>query len=101
MPGEHRDEGDSVAGPLSGLKVVELAGIGPGPFAAMLLADLGADVVRVDRPGGGGLFPAEEDLLNRGRRSIAVDLKNPRGAEVVLRLVERADVLIEGFRPGV
>jgi alpha-methylacyl-CoA racemase len=91
----------SRGGPLAGLKVVELAGIGPGPFAAMLLADLGAEVVRVDRPGGGGLIPAEMDVLARGRRSIAVDLKNPSGAEAVLRLAERADVLIEGFRPGV
>jgi alpha-methylacyl-CoA racemase len=89
-------------GPLAGLRVVELAGIGPAPFCAMLLADLGADVVRVDRPGGttvpgvGG-----RDLLNRGKRSVTVDLKNPRGPEVVLRLAERADVLIEGYRPGV
>lgn len=102
MTAQHSAEpAPSRGGPLAGLKVVELAGLGPGPFAAMLLADLGADVVRVDRPGGGGLIPAELDVLNRGRRSIAVDLKNPRGAEVVLRLVERADVLIEGFRPGV
>ncbi|GAA0951623.1 CaiB/BaiF CoA-transferase family protein [Virgisporangium aurantiacum] len=90
-------------GPLSGLRVVELAGIGPGPFAAMHLADLGADVVRVDRPG--PVSPITGDprlnLLNRGKRSVAVDLKHPRGAEVVLALAERADVLIEGFRPGV
>ena len=90
-------------GPLTGLKIVEFAGIGPGPFAAMLLADLGADVVRVDRAGGGvRLFgDTRLDLLNRGKRSIAVDLKHPRGPEVVLALVERAQVLIEGFRPGV
>jgi alpha-methylacyl-CoA racemase len=88
-------------GPLQGLKVVEVAGIGPGPFAAMLLADLGADVIRVDRPGGGGLSLGDRDVLNRGRRSVAVDLKNPGGAEVVLRLAEQADVLIEGYRPGV
>jgi alpha-methylacyl-CoA racemase len=90
-------------GPLSGLRVVELAGIGPGPFAAMHLADLGADVVRVDRPG--PVSPITGDarlnLLNRGKRSVAVDLKHPRGAEVVLALAERADVLIEGWRPGV
>ncbi|NUP45870.1 MAG: CoA transferase [Catenulispora sp.] len=90
-----------MAGPLQGLKVVEIAGIGPGPFAAMLLADLGAEVLRVDRPGGGGLSLGERDVLNRGRRSVAVDLKHPGGAEVVLRLVEQADVLIEGYRPGV
>jgi alpha-methylacyl-CoA racemase len=90
-----------VAGPLQGLKVVEIAGIGPGPFAAMLLADLGAEVIRVDRPGGGGLSLGARDVLNRGRRSVAVDLKHPGGAEVVLRLAEQADVLIEGYRPGV
>ncbi|MGP3689415.1 CaiB/BaiF CoA transferase family protein [Streptomyces sp. IBSNAI002] len=89
-------------GPLAGVRVVELAGIGPGPFAAMLLADLGADVVRVDRPGGGGLAvnPAY-DLTNRGKRSVLVDLKSAEGPARVLDLVERADVLIEGFRPGV
>ncbi|GAA3508175.1 CaiB/BaiF CoA-transferase family protein [Actinomadura keratinilytica] len=90
-------------GPLSGVRVVELAGIGPGPFAAMLLADLGADVVRVDRASSAarGTDPVPADFLGRGKRSIAVDLKNERGREVVLRLVERSDVLIEGFRPGV
>ncbi|MEU5974566.1 CaiB/BaiF CoA-transferase family protein [Streptomyces sp. NPDC047315] len=89
-------------GPLSGVRVVELAGIGPGPFAAMLLADLGADVVRVDRPDGSGLaIPAAYDLTNRNKRSVLVDLKADGGAERVLDLVERADVLIEGFRPGV
>ena len=89
--------------PLHGLRVVELAGIGPGPFAAMLLADLGADVVRVDRPSGATSIAGDPrlDLLNRGKRSVAVDLKHPAGAEVVLRLAERADVLIEGWRPGV
>src|SRR3954449_7207838 len=89
-------------GPLSGLKVVELAGIGPGPFAAMLLADLGADVLRIDRPGATPTFgDPGVDLLNRGRRSVAVDLKHPQGAATVLALAERADVLLEGFRPGV
>ncbi|WKD31557.1 CaiB/BaiF CoA transferase family protein [Streptomyces xanthophaeus] len=89
-------------GPLAGVRVVELAGIGPGPFAAMLLADLGADVVRVDRPGGGGLAvdPAY-DLTNRGKRSVLLDLKSADGPARVLDLVERADVLVEGFRPGV
>jgi alpha-methylacyl-CoA racemase len=88
-----------VSGPLDGVRVVEVAGIGPAPFAAMVLADLGADIVRVDRPGGSGF--ARFDVLNRGRRSVAVDLKDPDGAEVVLRLAAEADALIEGFRPGV
>src|SRR4051812_48264516 len=89
-------------GPLQGLRVVELAGIGPGPFAAMLLADLGADVVRIDRPGAVPMVGSTEtDLLARGRRSVAVDLKHPAGAATVLALADRADVLLEGFRPGV
>jgi alpha-methylacyl-CoA racemase len=91
-------------GPLSGVKVVELAGIGPGPMCAMLLADLGADVLRVDRLGDSGLgFKREPrfDLLNRGRPRVGVDLKHPQGRETVLRLVAEADALIEGFRPGV
>ncbi len=91
-------------GPLAGVKVVEIAGIGPGPFCAMVLADLGAEVIRVDRASGVPEQMPEgpaRDVLNRGRRSIAVDLKTPRGAETVLRLVESADALIEGFRPGV
>ncbi|MEU8774404.1 CaiB/BaiF CoA-transferase family protein [Streptomyces sp. NPDC048606] len=89
-------------GPLAGVRVVELAGIGPGPFAAMLLADLGADVVRVDRPGPGGLaIDPAYDVTNRHKRSVLVDLKSPEGPGLVLDLVERADVLIEGFRPGV
>ncbi|WP_322974367.1 CaiB/BaiF CoA transferase family protein [Actinacidiphila epipremni] len=89
-------------GPLAGVRVVELAGIGPGPFAAMLLADLGADVVRVDRPGGPdfGVDPAC-DLTNRNKRSVLVDLKAPQGPAAVLDLVERADILVEGYRPGV
>jgi len=87
-------------GPLRGVRVVELAGIGPGPYACMLLADLGADVLRVDRPGTGP-GPVRSDLLGRGRRSVALDLKRPEAAEVILRLVERADALVEGFRPGV
>jgi alpha-methylacyl-CoA racemase len=91
-----------MTGPLTGLRVVELAGIGPGPHAAMLLADLGADVVRVERPSGGLQIgpPEARDYLLRGRRSVAADLKQPGGRETVLRLIERADVLIEGFRPG-
>ncbi|QLJ03876.1 CoA transferase [Streptomyces sp. NEAU-sy36] len=89
-------------GPLHGVRVVELAGIGPGPFAAMLLADLGADVVRVDRPGGPGLgIDPAHDVTNRNKRSVVVDLKSPDGAARVLDLAERADVLVEGYRPGV
>ena len=89
-------------GPLTGYRVIELAGIGPGPFACMMLADMGADVLRVDRPGGGrGLEGLPANVLDRGRRSVAVDLKHPEAAEAILRLVERADALVEGFRPGV
>lgn len=89
-------------GPLTGVRVVELAGIGPGPFAAMLLADLGADVVRVDRPGGAGLgIDPASDLTNRNKRSVLLDLKSDEGQARVLDLVERADILIEGYRPGV
>jgi alpha-methylacyl-CoA racemase len=85
------------------VKVVEIAGIGPGPFCAMMLADMGADVVRVDRAQNvvGDVSRPNLDVLNRGRRSIGVDLKNPEGVETVLRLAETADALIEGFRPGV
>ncbi len=87
---------------LTGLRVIEIAGIGPAPFACMLLSDMGAEVIRVDRASGGmamGANPA--DVLNRGRKSIAIDLKNPEGVETVLKLVESADVIVEGFRPGV
>jgi alpha-methylacyl-CoA racemase len=89
-------------GPLAGVRVLEIAGIGPGPFAAMVLGDLGADVVRVDRPGGPvlGIDPAH-DVTNRNKRSVVIDLKSPRGPGLVLDLAERADVLIEGWRPGV
>ena len=89
-------------GPLVGLRVIELAGIGPGPHAAMLLADLGADVVRVERPRGGlKVGSSASDQMLRGRRSVAADLTDPVGRESVLTLVERADVLIEGMRAGV
>ncbi|WP_416971277.1 CaiB/BaiF CoA transferase family protein [Streptomyces sp. 4F14] len=89
-------------GPLAGVRVVELAGIGPGPFAAMLLADLGADVVRVDRPGRPVLaIDPAYDVTNRSKRSVVVDLKSPQGTALVLDLAARADVLIEGLRPGV
>ena len=87
-------------GPLAGYRIIELAGLGPAPFAAMMLADMGAEVVRVDRPEVGSL-PGSRDLLNRGRRSIAVDLKHRDGVATVLAMVAHADALIEGFRPGV
>ncbi|MFJ9589382.1 CaiB/BaiF CoA transferase family protein [Streptomyces acidicola] len=96
------DTGTLGQGPLAGVRVVELAGIGPGPFAAMLLADLGADVVRVDRPDGTGLaIDPEYDVTNRNKRSVIVDLKSEDGPRLVLDLVDRADILIEGYRPGV
>ena len=87
-------------GPLSGLRVVELGGIGPVPLCGMVLSDLGAEVVRVDRPSDAGTEPLVPTLL-RGRRSVAIDLKAPESTDIVLRLVDRADALIEGFRPGV
>jgi alpha-methylacyl-CoA racemase len=98
-------------GPLAGVRVIELAGMGPGPFAAMMLADMGADVIRVDRFAGAAELPDTERrvrgqdpsryVMHRGRRSIAVDLKHPRAGELILRLAGNAQVLIEGFRPGV
>src|SRR5918911_3821087 len=88
-------------GPLEGVKVIEMAGIGPGPFAAMMLADMGADVIRIDRPNARTTGDPTRDVLNRGRPSVAVDLKHPDGVQTVLTLVESADALIEGFRPGV
>jgi len=102
---------DPPSGPLSGVRVIEMAAIGPVPFCGMLLADLGAEVLRVDRPPGSGdrsgatsrvLSQAPERyVMHRGRRSVAVDLKHPEGREVVLRLASQADALVEGFRPGV
>lgn len=88
-------------GPLKGIKVVEIAGIGPSPHACMILADLGADVIRVERPGGQMLAGGSHDLLNRGRPSVALNLKDPKAVETVLALVDEADVLVEGMRPGV
>ncbi|HSL73168.1 MAG TPA: CaiB/BaiF CoA-transferase family protein [Ilumatobacteraceae bacterium] len=93
-----------MAGPLTGYRIIEIAGIGPGPFAAMLLADMGAEVVRVERAGAvRGPLPAGPhfDVLLRGRRNVAIDLKHPDGVEALMALVESADALIEGFRPGV
>ena len=85
-------------GPLKGFRIIELAGIGPGPFCGMMLSDMGAEVIRIDRIGGSG---RSRDVLARNRRSVAVDLKKPEGIELVLKLVETADGLFEGFRPGV
>jgi len=93
-----------MGGPLRGLRVVEMAALGPTPFAAMMLADLGADVIRIDRPGDGSEATGEEERFqtrNRGRRSLLLDLKHPEGSEVARRLITNADVLLEGFRPGV
>jgi alpha-methylacyl-CoA racemase len=103
QPDHHEHEGN-VMGPLKGVKIIELAGIGPGPMCAMLLADLGATVLRIDRPAAedlGVVRPRKYDLLLRSRETLAIDLKQRAGRELVLRLVEKADVLTEGFRPGV
>src|SRR5579863_1418687 len=91
------------SGPLKGVKVVELAGIGPGPYCCMLLADAGAEVIRLERtyPGASEGEGPYWDLLTRSRKSVAVDLKNPDAVAMVLDLVAEADVLVEGFRPGV
>src|SRR6516225_7635103 len=91
-------------GPLAGVRIVELGGVGPGPFCCMLLADLGAEVIRIDRPpgyDGGAPVDARFNLLHRGRRSIGMDLKKPEAIATVLRLLHSADALVEGFRPGV
>ena len=92
---------DAATGPLAGVRVVELAGIGPGPFCVMLLADMGASVVRVDRVGAASADYTVNPVIERGRRSVAVDLKAPDGVQVVLDLVRDADVLLESYRPGV
>src|SRR5262245_18409639 len=91
-------------GPLSGLRVLEMTGLGPCPFAGMVLADMGADVVRVDRPATGATalgLPTDRDVISRGKRSVVIDLKHPRGTETALAHRRSADILIEGFRPGV
>jgi alpha-methylacyl-CoA racemase len=91
-------------GPLEGIRIIEIAGIGPGPFAAMMLADMGAEVLRIERPSGSiaSLWPTPAaDLLSRGRRCVCIDLKHPDGVALVLDLAERADAMFEGFRPGV
>ena len=89
-------------GPLKGIRIIEIAGIGPGPFACMMLADLGADIIRLERPTGArGVDAVPGNVSNRSRRSVGIDLKTPEAVELVLRLVEDADALVEGFRPGV
>ena len=91
-----------MSGPLTGFRIVEMAGIGPGPFACMLLSDMGAEVIRVERAAGGMSTGGNSgDVLARGRRSVAVNLKSPEGVEVALKQIETADALVEGFRPGV
>ncbi|MNZ44743.1 Formyl-coenzyme A transferase [compost metagenome] len=89
-----------MAGPLTGVKVVEMNAIGPAPFAAMMLADMGAEVIRIDRQVA-NFLNADGSLLSRGRRSIAIDPRKPGASDVLLKLIDGADVLIEGFRPGV
>src|SRR4051794_41642665 len=94
----------SASGPLAGLKIIEIAGIGPGPFCAFMLADMGADIIKIDRADrvrGGDPSTPPADVLMRGRRSIGVDLKSDEGVALVLDLVEQADGLFEPFRPGV
>ena len=88
-------------GPLNGYRIVEMAGLGPAPFCAMLLSDMGADVVRIDREGGSNPLDLEIDVLNRGRRSVALNLKTPEGIATAFALIARADAVIEGYRPGV
>ncbi|MEH6551133.1 MAG: CaiB/BaiF CoA-transferase family protein [Pseudomonadales bacterium] len=93
-----------MAGPLSGYKIIELVGLGPAPFGCMMLADLGAEVIRIDRPGGSAISFASSpklDLLNRGKRSVCLNLKDPAAIEILLQMVEKADAIVEGNRPGV
>jgi alpha-methylacyl-CoA racemase len=89
------------SGPLHGIRVIEVASIGPGPFVAMMLADMGADVIRLERAAGGGLGAGSWNYVHRGRPSVGCDLKHPRGRELLLRLAGSADAMVEGFRPGV
>ncbi|MCP5075957.1 MAG: CoA transferase [Rhodobacteraceae bacterium] len=94
-------EAPSLSGPLLGLKIVEFAGLGPTPFTAMLMADMGAEVVRIERPGASQLIPQDADFLNRGRGFVQLDLKRPQDREQTIELIKNADALIEGMRPGV
>ena len=89
-------------GPLRGIKIVEIVGIGPAPHCCMILSDMGAEIIRIDRPGGNKVGGTDEAaILNRGRKSIALDLKTPEGVNTARRLIRQADGLVEGFRPGV
>lgn len=88
-------------GPLKGIKIIELGGIGPSPFCGQMLSDMGAEIIRIDRKGYQGLYDYQFDIMNRNRKSVCLDLKKPEGIETVLKLVEKADALQEGFRPGV
>jgi alpha-methylacyl-CoA racemase len=99
---QQRSDGSSSSrGPLVGLRVLEFAGVGPVQFAGMMLADMGAEVIRIDRPGSANLLGLRYDILDRGRRSVVLDLKRPAAVAAALRMCERCDVLIEGYRPGV
>ena len=91
----------TVQGPLAGIRILELAGLGPAPYAASMLAELGAEVLRIDRPGGSGLGIGEGDSLNRSRQNLVLDIKHPRAAETFLELVKASDVVIDPYRPGV
>lgn len=95
------DKGDKHVGPLNGVKIIEVGGIGPGPFCGMMLSDMGADIIRVERKGGLSLSESKYDLLTRNRRSISINLRNPQGVHTLLRMLEQVDALQEGFRPGV
>jgi len=88
-------------GPLTGVKIIEVGGIGPGPFCGMMLSDMGAEIVRVERKGGLALSDPKYDLLTRNRKSISINLRKPEGAHTLLRMLEQVDALQEGFRPGV
>ena len=103
MTSSQNVKGNRRRGPLSDLRVVEFAGMGPGTFAGMILADLGAEVIRLEKPGNTSIVdtPIEFDLLNRGKKSVAINLKDAKGKAVALELVSKADFLIEGYRPGV
>ena len=90
-----------MAGPLTGFRILELAGIGPGPFCGMMLADMGAEVIRIDRPGGNPSSMIAHEVLFRNRKAVAVNLKSPQGVETVLRMCAKADAIFEGNRPGV
>ena len=103
MTSSQRSNGNTRRGPLSDLRVIEFAGLGPGTFAGMILADLGAEVIRLEKPGNTSIVdtPIEFDLLNRGKKSLSINLKEAGGREVALELVSKADLVIEGYRPGV